>query len=130
MTIEDKERRRLQVVNSNALKGLIVTKGLTQKQVAKKLKMTPKTFSLKLKKGVFGSDEIEKMIIETKRAELIHWISILPVIIFNKGPRLVKYINIFYAMIANVPIIIVQRYNRPRLTQLLRILKRRGERHD
>ncbi|MBD4593279.1 glycosyl-4,4'-diaponeurosporenoate acyltransferase, partial [Vibrio cholerae O1] len=51
-------------------------------------------------------------------------------IIFNKGPRLVKYINIFYAMIANVPIIIVQRYNRPRLTQLLRILKRRGERHD
>lgn len=27
-------------------------------------------------------------------------------------------------------IIIVQRYNRPRLTQLLRILKRRGERHD
>ncbi|MDI1745284.1 glycosyl-4,4'-diaponeurosporenoate acyltransferase, partial [Staphylococcus aureus] len=24
----------------------------------------------------------------------------------------------------------VQRYNRPRLTQLLRILKRRGERHD
>ncbi len=75
-------------------------------------------------------DEIEKMIIETKRAELIHWISILPVIIFNKGPRVVKYINIFYAMIANVPIIIVQRYNRPRLTQLLRILKRRGERHD
>ncbi|NEF12352.1 glycosyl-4,4'-diaponeurosporenoate acyltransferase, partial [Staphylococcus aureus] len=62
--------------------------------------------------------------------ELIHWISILPVIIFNKGPRLVKYINIFYAMITNVPIIIVQRYNRPRLTQLLRILKRRGERHD
>lgn len=57
-------------------------------------------------------------------------ISILPVIIFNKGPRLVKYINIFYAMIANVPIIIVQRYNRPRLTQLLRILKRRGESHD
>ena len=56
-------------------------------------------------------------------------ISILPVIIFTKAPRLVKYINI-YAMIANVPIIIVQRYNRPRLTQLLRILKRRGESHD
>ncbi|MEZ2095096.1 glycosyl-4,4'-diaponeurosporenoate acyltransferase, partial [Staphylococcus aureus] len=77
-----------------------------------------------------NTDEIEKMIIETKRAELIHWISILPVIIFIKGPGLVKYINVFYAMIANVPIIIVQRYNRPRLTQLLRILKRRGERHD
>ena len=62
MTIEDEERRRLKVVNSNALKGLIVTKGLTKKHVAKKLNMTPKTFSIKLKKGVFGSDEIEKMI--------------------------------------------------------------------
>ncbi len=49
-----------------------------------------------------NTDEIEKMIIETKRAELIHWISILPVIIFNKGSRLVKYINIFYAMMANI----------------------------
>ena len=50
------------MVNSNKLKGLIVSKGLTQKDVAEKLSMTPKTFSLKLKKGVFGSDEIEMMI--------------------------------------------------------------------
>lgn len=50
------------MVNSNKLKGLIVSKGLTQKDVAEKLNMTPKTFSLKLKKGVFGSDEIEMMI--------------------------------------------------------------------
>lgn len=50
------------MVNSNKLKGLIVSKGLTQKQVAKELDITPKTFSLKLKKGVFGSDEIETMI--------------------------------------------------------------------
>ncbi len=47
-----------------------------------------------------NTDEIEKMIID--KEALIHWISILPVIIFNKGSRLVKYINIFYAMIANV----------------------------
>ena len=39
-----------------------MSKGLTQKQVAKELDITPKTFSLKLKKGVFGSDEIEAMI--------------------------------------------------------------------
>ena len=50
------------MVNSNKLKGLIVSKGLTQKDVAEKLNMTPKTFSLKLKKGVFGSDEIEMLI--------------------------------------------------------------------
>lgn len=39
-----------------------MSNGLTQKDVAETLGMTPKTFSLKLKKGVFGSDEIEVMI--------------------------------------------------------------------
>ena len=32
------------------------------KDVAIELGITPKTFYLKMKKGVFGSDEIEKMI--------------------------------------------------------------------
>lgn len=45
----------------NELKGAIVAKGLTQKEVAKELGITPRTFSLKLKAGVFGSDEIESM---------------------------------------------------------------------
>ena len=44
------------------LKGKIVANGYTQSEVAEKIGVTPKTFSLKLKKGVFGSDEIEKMI--------------------------------------------------------------------
>lgn len=44
------------------LKGIIVAKGLTQKDVAKYIGITPKTFTEKMKKGVFGSDEIEKMI--------------------------------------------------------------------
>lgn len=43
------------------LKGKIVAKGLTQKEVAEALDIAPKTFGLKLKAGVFGSDEIEKM---------------------------------------------------------------------
>lgn len=50
------------LVNVNLIKGAIASKGLTQKDVAKKLEMSPKTFSMKLKKRVFGSDEIEKMI--------------------------------------------------------------------
>ena len=50
------------MINSNKLKGLIVEQGLTQKEVARQLGMTPKTFHLKLKRGVFGSDEINKMI--------------------------------------------------------------------
>ena len=43
------------------LKGVIVQNGRTQEDVAKYLGMAPKTFYLKMKKGIFGSDEIEKM---------------------------------------------------------------------
>lgn len=46
----------------NELLGLIVVRGLTQKEVANKLGITPNTFYSKMSKGVFGSDEIEKMI--------------------------------------------------------------------
>lgn len=50
------------MINTNELLACIVRKGYTQGQVAKIIGITPKTFSLKLKKGVFGSDEIETMI--------------------------------------------------------------------
>lgn len=45
----------------NALKGLIVSHGLTQEKVANMLGITPKTFYEKMKKGVFSSGEIEAM---------------------------------------------------------------------
>lgn len=50
------------MVDVNRLKGLIVQNEKTQEDVAKYIGMTPKTFYLKMKKGVFGSDEMEKMI--------------------------------------------------------------------
>lgn len=50
------------MVNTSKLKGIIVENNKTQEQVAKAIGITPKTFYLKMKKGVFGSDEIEKMI--------------------------------------------------------------------
>lgn len=46
----------------NDLIGLMAKHGFTNKAMAKCLGMSPKTFGLKLKKGVFGSDEIEVMI--------------------------------------------------------------------
>ncbi len=49
------------MVNSNELKAEIVRKGYTQKQVAEKMHISPKTLSNKLRKGVFGSDEIEQL---------------------------------------------------------------------
>ena len=50
------------MVDTNALKGLIVAKGLTQQDLAFEMGITPKTFYQKMKKGVFGSNEIEAMI--------------------------------------------------------------------
>lgn len=50
------------MIKTNELKGLIVSKGLSQSKVAKHLGMTEKTFYLKMKRGVFDSDEISKMI--------------------------------------------------------------------
>lgn len=50
------------MVDTKKLRGCIVANGLTQEEVAKNLGIAPKTFSLRMKKGVFGSDEIEKMI--------------------------------------------------------------------
>lgn len=45
-----------------ALKAEIVRNGMTQEQVATRIGITPKTFSLKMKRGVFSTDEAEKMV--------------------------------------------------------------------
>ena len=50
------------MIRTNELKGIIAKNGLTQKQVAERIGITPKTFYEKMKKGVFSSDEIQKMI--------------------------------------------------------------------
>lgn len=50
------------MIRTNKLKGIIVEKGLSQSDVAKSIGITPKTFYDKMKRGVFGTDEVEKMI--------------------------------------------------------------------
>ena len=50
------------MINTNALKGKIAEKGMSQAKVAEKIVITPKTFYEKMNKGIFGSDEIEVMI--------------------------------------------------------------------
>lgn len=49
-------------MNRNKLAAIIVEQGMTQKDVAKLLNITPKTFYSKMKKGVFGTDEVIKMV--------------------------------------------------------------------
>lgn len=50
------------MIDTNALRGIITAKGMTQQDVANSIGMAPKTFYSKMKKGVFGSDEMESMI--------------------------------------------------------------------
>ena len=49
-------------MNVPKLKGIIAERGMTQAAVAKSIGVTEKTFYNKMKRGVFGTDEAEKMI--------------------------------------------------------------------
>ena len=50
------------MIRTDKLKGIIVENGYSQNDVAREIGIAPKTFYEKMKKGVFGSDEIQKMI--------------------------------------------------------------------
>lgn len=52
------------MVNVAELRGVIAKNGKTQSDIAKMLNITPKTFYMRMQKGVFGSDEIQTMIDE------------------------------------------------------------------
>ncbi|MBF0748856.1 glycosyl-4,4'-diaponeurosporenoate acyltransferase [Mammaliicoccus lentus] len=75
---------------------------------------------------------INDFILETRRAEFIHLLSMLPALVFLKSSRKVKLINIVYAIVSNVPIIIVQRYNRPKLERFYykKFVERKGEHNE
>lgn len=50
------------MVAVDKLRGVIAERGMSQRQVAKHLGMSEKTFYTKMQKGVFGTDEVEQMI--------------------------------------------------------------------
>ena len=52
------------MVNTAKLRGIIAENGKTQQDVAKMLGIAPKTFYERMKKGKFGSDDIQIMIDE------------------------------------------------------------------
>jgi glycosyl-4,4'-diaponeurosporenoate acyltransferase len=57
---------------------------------------------------------------ETKRAELTHWLTILPApVFFLWNIWWVGIMMITYALIANIPCILLQRYNRARLSKII-----------
>lgn len=72
-------------------------------------------------------DYIYAFIAETTRAELMHWLSIIPFFIFGFwSPAFVIWIMLAYALLVNIPPILAQRYNRPRLKKLYNTLQKRG----
>ena len=73
----------------NELKGKILAKGYTQKKIAEEIGITPKTFSEKLKRGIFGSDEIEVMIekLELKNPMEIFFANVVTCEVTNENKR-------------------------------------------
>ncbi|WP_226658068.1 glycosyl-4,4'-diaponeurosporenoate acyltransferase [Pseudalkalibacillus hwajinpoensis] len=78
-----------------------------------------------------SSSYIQKFIVETRRAEVTHWLLIPPSILFFVwNPISIGFIMIGYALVVNLPFILIQRYNRlrlkPLLTKQLKKEERRG----
>lgn len=69
---------------------------------------------------------LERFAIETRRAELTHWLvmSLAP-LFFLWNPWWLALAMVGYALVANLPCLVTQRYNRARLA---RILERRVDR--
>lgn len=50
------------MINTDKLRGIMAEQHKTQQDVAEAIGISSKTFYTKMSKGIFGSDEIEKMI--------------------------------------------------------------------
>jgi glycosyl-4,4'-diaponeurosporenoate acyltransferase len=68
---------------------------------------------------------LERFVVETRRAELTHWLvmAILPLFMLW-NPWWMVTVMVAYAFAANIPCLLVQRYNRGRLLRVLARQKR------
>ncbi len=70
-----------------------------------------------------SQENLERFVLESARAELTHLFAIVPFWVFGFfAPANVLWIMFLYALVVNLPCIIAQRYNRPRVRALLRRL--------
>ncbi len=73
---------------------------------------------------------LQRWLKETVRSETCHWVMILPgFLFFFWNTPLVGWLMVAYAFLNNLPVIVVQRFNRPRLRRMLAIVERK-ERKD
>lgn len=72
------------------------------------------------------TSDLDRFAAETRRAELVHWtIPVITPLFALWNPPWLLAAMAAYAVVANVPCLVVQRYNRGRL---LRVLDRRSQR--
>ncbi|MGK7379179.1 glycosyl-4,4'-diaponeurosporenoate acyltransferase [Planococcus sp. 1R117A] len=74
------------------------------------------------KQALHGHDSpsLAEFVVESRRAELTHWLVMLPAPLFWLwNPAGAFWMNVAYAFFFNIPFIITQRYNRPRLERLI-----------
>lgn len=65
-------------------------------------------------------DLLERFVVETRRAELTHWWVLATALLhFVWCPWWLGLIMVGFGVVANVPCLVVQRYNRARLTRVL-----------
>lgn len=63
---------------------------------------------------------LNRFLIESARGEMSHWLAIFPFWVFGLfTPPIVPWMMLAYALAVNLPCIIAQRYNRPRVKNLL-----------
>jgi glycosyl-4,4'-diaponeurosporenoate acyltransferase len=67
-----------------------------------------------------GRDGLERFAAETRRAEVVHWLvplAAVPMAAWNPWP--LELAMVAYAVLANVPCLLIQRYNRARIEAIL-----------
>lgn len=68
----------------------------------------------------YGADYLYRFSLETCRAELAHWCIIISSFAFMQwSSTRVSMLMVFIAVICNLPYIMIQRYNRPRILSIL-----------
>lgn len=68
----------------------------------------------------FSEKNLRKFLVESCRGELTHWLAIFPFWLSGLfAPAYVVWIMFAYAVAVNLPCIITQRYNRPRILAFL-----------
>lgn len=68
----------------------------------------------------FSEENLNRFLLESCRAEASHWLAILPFWVFGFFvPPHAILLMLLYALVINMPCIIAQRYNRPRIQSLI-----------